>query len=757
MKIKKLFFAVSLLFVLASCGGGGGATDATPTGNDVDTTDVPPSSNADDASVVDASDTDGDGVSDLLDVAPTDAGIDKAVQFDLTDTDSLGFGQVLNVSSSSVTSFPSSPNNTMAAQLLDSFLAVLFPKAHAEENLAALSNTIAWDENGNIVATAILSSETLFIAEAAVSPDGAYVYLLTSSHIQRALPELDPEVCSIYRVKLEDMSFSCLLSTDDGDIEPKSLIGTQSTDFHRRGMAFRSDGAAVMQGFDNNAELPDGVSGGTQNTTGWFMDSQGVLTPIAQDFPYYAVGVFWLTDESFAVAEFANTENLEEGMNQERFAIYSADTLQRTNVVIEGITNFGLPMVQLGNDVYWDSYVLRGDSLLVESSGGEGYPLLDPAGERMLFLVDYIQSQRDPEIANSERNRIFSIDGAIRLELSSGDADWYERTKQSGAGTDIKYPPVGMSTAHIAYRKSYEPTEPIQTVEGEAFARFQTYELSGSQGTLEVEASRDIFLVRPDENRTGDLSITYSVLTAANASETRTLTVPAQVITEWREEDGDADYIEWASPSPQREGFCVFEFADEFEQCVNFDEYLSLAVDAEYFSRTAPPGVQNTLLVGDQLRVFFKDSSDQTYYKAEAAVADFMEQGYAALAITPAVNGAGDLNIVSDAINLSPLEPKALAGVVVQYDGDNSVSIDFGQSLSSYGALPSFTFTQGDLSTAPSESASWGANRRVANLRLEPDALSVSEMVTLNVQGPIFLPDQTRQYQPADSLVFQID
>ena len=52
--------------------------------------------------------------------------------------------------------------------------------------------------------------------------------------------------------------------------------------------------------------------------------------------------------------------------------------------------NFGKPMVRKGSDVYWDSHVLRGESLLVESSGGEGYPLLDSSGERMLFLIDYI-------------------------------------------------------------------------------------------------------------------------------------------------------------------------------------------------------------------------------------------------------------------------------------------------------------------------------------------------------------------------------
>ena len=70
--------------------------------------------------------------------------------------------------------------------------------------------------------------------------------------MQRAIEGLDDEVCSIYRVELSTQDYECLLTIEEGDIEPKSLIPSQQTDFARRGIAFRSDGAAVMQGFGNN-------------------------------------------------------------------------------------------------------------------------------------------------------------------------------------------------------------------------------------------------------------------------------------------------------------------------------------------------------------------------------------------------------------------------------------------------------------------------------------------------------------------------
>jgi hypothetical protein len=714
-----------------------------------------------------AIDTDGDGVLDIFDVQPNDDSITKALQVNLTDVESLGLGEKIDATAEVATARFDRNNKTLADRLLAAFIEVIAPKAYANDMLSAQTNAISWDENGNIVSASILSSETLFVAEANVSPDGKYVYLLTSEHIQRAISGLDNEVCSMYRVQLADMTFRCLLTPDRGDIEPKSLIKSQATDFARRGIAFRSDGAALMQGFSR--DLPDGVDGGTASTTAWFMGPDGLITPMSLNPPYYAMGVFWLTDDQFAVAEFANTEDLEADMSQERFAIYSADTLQLVEFVVDGVTNFGNPMVRKGTDVYWDSHVLRGDSLLIENSGGEGYPLLDSAGARILFLIDYIQSQRDETIANSARNRILSVDGSIELPLSEGTADWYEGTKQSGTGTDIKYPPIGYSETHLAYRKTYEPAEPIQTLAGMAFDNFTTYELTNGQGSIEIEAASDIFLVRPAADHAGDLIIDYEVLTPAGALEGRTLTITGQTIANWRA-DGrpsfDGDYLSWASPNPQREGFCVYEFATELQQCVNFIDYQSLAVDMEYFRETryddaaaypdssgnAFPGIQNTLLVGDELRVFFKDSSDNTYYQAQANVADFMTFGRQALSITPAVNGAGDSNIVSDAIRIKPAPFLEISDATMTSEQENQVTVDFGRSLSAYAALPTLSLAQGTTLLQLAEDVEWLDDRRRAVLSYSQLGLNPELDIALQVDGPIFLPNQIRRHRLAEPL-----
>ena len=181
----------------------------------------------------------------------------------------------------------------------------------------------------------------------------------------------------------------------------------------------------------------------------------------------------------------------------------------------------------------------------------------------MLFLIDYIRSQRDESIANGARNRIFSLDGTVELPLSEGTADWYEGIKQSGTGTDIKYPPVGFSQTHLAYRKTYEPAEPIQTLAGSAFDNFTTYQLANGQGSVEIQAATDIFLVRPDADHTGDMTIDYEVRTSAGALGSHADRYwsdycPNGVLMAARVSKA---IIWWASPSAQREGFCVYEFA----------------------------------------------------------------------------------------------------------------------------------------------------------------------------------------------------
>ncbi len=115
---------------------------------------------------------------------------------------------------------------------------------------------------------------------------------------------MDPEPCSIYRVQVSDGEALCLLPSDRGDIEPRALVSSMEFDYSRRGIDFRADGAAVMQGFNWSQQLPSGVSGGTNSTIAWHLSPAGQLTPIQPDGNFFVVGVLWLNEDVFAVFEF---------------------------------------------------------------------------------------------------------------------------------------------------------------------------------------------------------------------------------------------------------------------------------------------------------------------------------------------------------------------------------------------------------------------------------------------------------------------
>ena len=129
------------------------------------------------------------------------------------------------------------------------------------EALTAQLNTTFLDASSEVLSNALRASSSTFVAEAQITPSGEALYLLTSNHIQRALFGLDPEPCSIYRVQVSDGEALCLLPSDRGDIEPRALVSSMEFDYSRRGIDFRADGAAVMQGFNWSQQLPSGVSG----------------------------------------------------------------------------------------------------------------------------------------------------------------------------------------------------------------------------------------------------------------------------------------------------------------------------------------------------------------------------------------------------------------------------------------------------------------------------------------------------------------
>ncbi|MDC1514246.1 hypothetical protein N8456_09150 [Porticoccaceae bacterium] len=709
-------------------------------------------------------DSDGDGIVDREDVLPNDTSSFKTLRMDFSASSSLGLGSALSVDSNEVAvAIPKSlkSDRTLLRLLVD----ILVPKAWANDvTLAALTNAITWDDQGTIVLDTILSSETLFVAEATVTPDGNYLYLLTSNHMQRAISGLDPEVCSIYRVKLSDYSFDCLLATSEGDIEPKSLQGTLQTDSSRRGMDFRADGAAVMKGFDWTRELPEGVPGGTNSSIAWFMSAKGELIPLAADDGFFAVGALWLNDDYFAVAEypFIYSDDSLNRQGAERLAIYDPKTLTRVKEVIA--PNIWAPIVRVNGDLHWlYGGSLDGESMEIQQSFVEGIPYSDITGTRLFGLTDYLGVD----------NALTSSDGSIVLPLSDGVATTYNWSRGSGTGTDVSYNTIAFSQDYIAYIKAYGPSTPIVSIDGQVPSG--TLTLSGGRGEMTINGHQ--FFFAPDESVDGDLVLGYQV--EVNGSiESRDLTISAATIANWRADtsrpsvDSDARIedagLKWASPEPDEEGVCVYSYSSNTSTCAEFDDYEVLSTDMESFRSTryddgavypngmgnAYPGISNVFIIDNQLRVFFKDSSDHSYYQAQVDMSNFFSDGVEVLNYTPAINGAGEQNIISDATSLAPLSILTLDDVSITANNSVSYTIDFGQSLSKYATLPRFEIWNGSETVPLAREDLWSASRDTVTLYATSKGLINGAEHEIRILDPIFLVDSTRRYEVLDTLTF---
>lgn len=690
-------------------------------------------------------DSDGDGVVDRDDVAPNNATVSAAMRVDFSEASALGLGSVVERDTIPVATIKGLGLEQRTA-LLPTLVGLLFADAIADGvTLESLTNAIGWNDDGDLVADTILSNTTKFVAEAALSPDGRFLYLLTSGHLQRALVGVDPEYCSMYRVALADSSFTCLLTLAEGDIQPRSLNSGLRFDNSRGGMVFRSDGAALVHGFNwqrlNATPEPCECASGSV----WFMAPDGTLTDLPRDVGWEATTAVWLNDGHFAVPE----HKIGEGS---RIVVYDADTFDRERFIGETDANgANISLLKVGGELLWSNRRMDTGTLEITPSPQGGFPVVDQSGERLFFFA---------------WTELLNTDGTLQLDLVADGASSYNWQEQSGIGTDIKYTPLAFGETHLAFMKVYPPTTPIQTIEGAEFTGEATVLLSGERGSLKLEGM-NVILITPGTGLTGDLILDYTVDNNSSI-EARQLTIPAEVFARWRADPDAESHIHWALPESEIEGICLYAYATEALQCTTLDDYEVLAFDMESSRSTrydddavcpggscnAFPGVSNVVLIQNMLRVYFKDSRDHTYYEARAKLADFMAEGEPALTYSPAVNGAGEVNIIAAATRLAPFDPRRLVGASVTANSKNEYLIDFGQPLSQYAEPPVIEAWNGAAVVPLAREVEWSSDRSTATVTLTSVGLIGGEEHQFRLKTPMFVVDSNLQYEFAEPLTF---
>lgn len=704
-------------------------------------------------------DSDGDGVANRFDVFPNDSSKTKAVVVNLRGAQSIGLGEALakQDNTEQILSSIYIKNNPKIKSFLDIFINKAY--ASTSTSISNLTNAIAWDEQGQVLDGSILSSETLFIAEAGLTPDGQFLYLLTSNHIQRALDDMDNEVCSIYKIHMQDYTIECLLASDLGDIEPSSLKGTMQTDYSRSGIDFRSDGSAVMTGFDWTQELPTGVSGGTNSTIAWFLTADGQLTSLLHDEGYFAVSALWLNDEHFAVAEypFLGEDGPINPEHNGRIVIYNASDLSiHKRITAENIWG---PTVRADGDIFWQyGGALDGETLETFQSPIDGIPVTDNKSANLYGLIDYMGTE----------NSLLSADLSIEIPVSDGIATGYEWRKGSGTGTDISYRTFAFSDEYIAYIKSFGAAEPIVSIDGHSINQGVDIELSDNRGRLLINHNaNDQWFIAPATTHEGNLLIDYQVQTNTGIQD-RQIIIDELTINNWRLDtnrpsvNSDARFedaaIKWASPSPEREGICIYQFNIDDSVCAlpqgnvvktDMESFRSTRYDNDAVypngSGNAYPGIRNVFFDNGRIRVFYKDSDNHQYYQAVAEIDEFLANGENAFSYVNAVNGQGEQNIITEAISLKPEPALVMEGINLTLIDSQTLNVNFPEPLSSVAPKPILTVSRNDQLIPQNSNITWNESLTVATIELTEALTDLSEVV-VRTQSSIFIRDSIQQY-----------
>lgn len=676
-------------------------------------------------------DTDGDGVFDFYDADPTDPAISTTIEFDFSQVAAAGVSE-------RIANTEQPPQGWLGKVKIKAFELfarleywLLGEEAMAQTAAAQLlsqTNLISWDASGDEVANAILSDDVLFVAEAVLTPKGDYLYLLTAPEIQRSLISqmginAQPDRCQLYRVDLQTQGFECVLDDSAPTINPVVRAGTWRDDYLRSGITFRADGVAILETGQSEGPMvlyPNGeyqIFGATSREApaGYFKIVENVV---------------WLDDNHIGVsAMFPPNEG---GATQTFWSAFNINTGEEV-AEVEG-DNFRIVVHDQTIYTAGEQFTWTGTEFAVT---GGGSAIQDKFGN--LWQKDSVYG-----LSITDQTR------GLTLSLGDEGTSGPNIYMGSGTGTGIVYRDYDFAEDWVISKYSALARDTILTLEGEPYAlREQMYiPLSDGRGALIKLTDPDLWYYLRNGNETGDVDIKYTVRTAAGSTEDRVYTIPFTAIQsfaaydatiydassyangyELLQENGEGVALELPNPEAEQSTFCVFQISTATQRCAELADYRVLKNDyenirnnverhfpADYYvcpdqECQAVPGVQNVVFGGKGLLAFFKDSTDNQYYKAEANIEDFMLRGDDALTITPVVNGAGESEIIALTANVKPSAQKYLAGVIATYD-KGTITIDFAQPMSGLVAEPDVTMKLLDAETQIDlASIEWNADR----------------------------------------------
>ena len=726
-------------------------------------------------------DSDSDGIGDRSDVAPSDPEVTRAIRFALSSgVDSLAIGEKQG---------PATGSRVQSALVDD------------DSDFEANSNTVTYDEAGEVVPDTILSNEELFFAEANLSPDGQYTYLLTGPHIQRAL-DLPPEVCNLYQIDKETDEFLCLLRAGDefGSVNTKSLAAEHRLDMGRTGMVFRADGAALMQGFAPR-DLPEGVC---CNDSTFFMDADGSVVPIEPSNGFISMDAFWLSDAVIGLLE-APWYGPDAGESTQ-LRLVDAQDLATDVQVVSLQSDHPYYIAEWEGKIYTPGKVFDSQTRSVsDRSPPEGY---DGWEEKILVSPDGLDAWSISSVYGSVEEGYPDAITTYAIPLSepggpvialtdpvqfSGN---YANLDQSGVGTDIKYAPFAFNEEFLAYESLRLPEIELISVAG-------TEVIAGNRYTIELPDRQESLIVGPGwwgveipERPTEDLIVQYTYHETygdpSSPLQTGEVAIELGTMQAWFDDEsgerpgceaGDGDCLNIANPAPHRETVCVHRRGSTSQdRCIEFSEEQGAQWDLDVWNLdmeslrgtrydgnevypngaggNAFPGVQTALLIGDRLQAYVKDSATHQYYAIIGGVEQFHSQGQAALLIAPAQNAASESFILNQAAKLSAPDPVGQEGISVDFSaliaaGDEvAVKLDFARALTSLVAPPSVVVKKNDAVLSGVTEPELADDALSLTLTFPSAALEPSAIFELTIPGGFYFSGSAVLSTNANPLLF---
>ncbi|MDB2556767.1 hypothetical protein N9X77_02230 [Luminiphilus sp.] len=660
-------------------------------------------------------DSDSDGVYDFFDAAPNDPEISKAIRFNFEGVNRAGISESLSGQEQESLNWIDTLRLLRDKALGDLRALILGLPVNADDegtsdlDLTENTNVISWSVDGDILSDVIRSTESMFIVEAVLTPDGNSLYLLTSPSMQRALNSngaqaLDVDSCQMYKVTLETGKFECLLDEEDPQISPAISSDVWRDDYLRTGISFRSDGVGVLEtgagpmllSIDGTYTLfnqtdrvpPAGYTKQVTNVT-WLDDEHIAVS--AAIFPEGGgrVTSYWSAFEISSGTEVAE-------INADNFRAVKHETVLYTNE---------------GNITWTGSEFVAGSS---------DSPVQDSLGN-----LWFKENANGLTLTDSDRGFFISLG-----EEGTGGPNIY---MGSGTGTGVGYRDYDFQDNWVLSKYSRKPADTILSVMGQDYGYTDRLyiDLPAPNGAFIKLYSSDLWYYLRSGDEESDVDIAYTVVTEEDATEDRVLTFPLTAIQSFAEFDstiyeanayengyeilevlGEGVALEIANPEAEESSFCLSNLTTAQQQCAELDDYSVLRTDIENIrgnserhyppetyacpdnSCQAIPGLQNVVFGGEGLLAFFKDSRDNQYYRASAPLNDFMIYGDDALTISTVLNGAGESEIVAQTSNVIASAQRTLNAASADFES-GVITVDFGLTLSTVVSPPQPTLVSG--------------------------------------------------------------